>query len=363
MLVARLSLVGLMLGAALWVGDSAIDAFAFGEGTFRQQLTSPALPELSLRLFALGLVVVMSIFAQASILRRKRIEEALRETERGLRAILTNAPVVLFTTDHLGVITFSEGRGLEAAGLNASDLIGRSVFELFRDSDDVLDNIRRALDGETFTTRVDFGGATFETHYGPLHDDAGGVRGAIGVAAEITERVRAEEELQRALEAERERARRDSLTGALNHAAIIETLSEQCRASEPEPGAVLMVDLDGMKTVNDRYGHQVGDQVLIAVTKALSRDRAIVGRYGGDEFLVVLPGADRAAAERYRGVALSSVAGLGLKDPATGESIPAAASIGLAVFPQDGQTADDLIRLADRAMYTSRRVGWTKKAA
>ena len=363
MLVARLSLVGLLLGAALWVGDSAIDAFAFGEGTFRQQLTSPATPELALRLFALGLVVAMIIFAQVSILHRKRSEEALREIERGLRAILTNAPVVLFTTDHLGVITFSEGKGLEAAGLNAGDLIGRSVFELFRDSDDLLDNIRRALDGETFTTRVDFGGATFETHYGPLHDDAGWVRGTIGVAAEITERVRAEEELQQALEAERARARRDSLTGALNHAAIIETLGEQCRATEPEPGAILMVDLDGMKTVNDRYGHQVGDQVLIAVTKALSGDGAIVGRYGGDEFLVVLPGADRAAAERYRGVAQSSVAGLGLEDSTTGERILAVASIGLAVFPKDGRTADALIGLADKAMYASRRVERAKKAA
>lgn len=363
MLVARLSLVGLLLGAALWVGDAAIDAFAFGEGTFRQQLTSPAAPELALRLFALGLVVAMTIFAQVSILRRQRSEEALQKTERGLRAILTNAPVVLFTTDHLGVITFSEGKGLEAAGLNASDLMGRSVFELFRDSDDLLDNIRRALDGETFTIQVDFGGATFETHYGPLYDDAGGVRGVIGVAAEITNRVRAEGELQQALDAERERARRDSLTGALNHAAIIETLSEQCRASEPQPGAVLMVDLDGMKTVNDMYGHQVGDQLLIAVTKALSGDSAIVGRYGGDEFLVVLPGADRAAAERYRGVAQNSVAGLSLKDPVTGDSIPAAASIGIAVFPQDGQTADDLIGQADMAMYASRRVERAKKAA
>ena len=161
--------------------------------------------------------------------------------------------------------------------------------------------------------------------------------------------------LERALDTERERGRRDTLTGALNHAAITEMLRAAIYDGETKTLALAMADVDGLKAANDTYGHQVGDAVLAIVAQKLGRDGAIVGRYGGDEFVAILPGADRAAAERYRQDVLASLAEAGLTDPQTGAYVPVVASIGLAVYPGEAEAVDDLIRLSDSAMYASRR--------
>ncbi|HYM15503.1 MAG TPA: HD domain-containing phosphohydrolase, partial [Dehalococcoidia bacterium] len=83
---------------------------------------------------------------------------------------------------------------------------------------------------------------------------------------------------------------------------------------------------------------------------------AVVGRYGGDEFVAVLPGADRAAAEAYRAAALETLLHARVSDPETGTLIPVVASVGLAVYPEEADAVEDLIRLADSAMYASRRL-------
>jgi diguanylate cyclase (GGDEF)-like protein len=168
----------------------------------------------------------------------------------------------------------------------------------------------------------------------------------LGTAFDVTERKRAEEAL-------REQARRDPLTGVLNHAAIVEEL--RALASANMPHAVAMMDVDGLKAVNDTYGHQVGDQVLVAAASALAADGTLAGRYGGDEFVAVLPNADRDAAERYRERVSRSLANAGLRDPETGSSIPIVATMGLAIYPEEAESLEDLIRLSDSAMYSAKR--------
>jgi diguanylate cyclase (GGDEF)-like protein len=163
------------------------------------------------------------------------------------------------------------------------------------------------------------------------------------------------QQLEVALQAEQERACQDSLTGALNHAAIVDELRSciaECRAGSTF--AVAMADVDGLKAVNDTYGHQVGDAVLVGVANTLAQEGAIAGRYGGDEFLVVLPKMDRDAAETYREKVLRALAQTQLKD-AEGFRVPVFASIGLAVYPNEAERIDELIRLADSAMYTAKR--------
>jgi len=414
---------------------------------------------------------------------RVRAERSLAQSEERLRTFLRNVPVILFGADRHGVFTLYEGKGLERVGLRPGQFVGRSIYEVHGDHPQIIRNLERTLAGEEFSDRVTIGLVTFDVHHRPLRDDSGAVVGMTGVMFDVTDRVLAEERLRRseeryraiyeghsavqllvdtesnvivggnqaactfygysaeelaglpltaistappdvierrsalaleratclrtrhrlksgeirdvevfagaleldgrtlllgivqdiservraeaaleeksrllelALATERERARRDALTGALNHAAVTEELRQAIKKRNG-PVAIAMVDVDGLKTANDMYGHQFGDAVLVTVAQQLARSDAIVGRYGGDEFLVLLPGLDRAAAERYRREVVESLGRARVEEPATGTRVPVVASIGIAVYPDDASAIDELIRVSDGAMYATRR--------
>ena len=271
--------------------------------------------------------------------------DELARTEERLRVVAANAPIVLFSIDPDGRFTLSEGRGLERLGLAPGQVVGQSVFDLYADDPDVIENISRALAGESFTGTARAGEMVFDTHYAPVLDAAGNVTSVVGVATDVTERTRALTQLA-------EQARRDPLTGVLNHAAITRLVEEQIRIARPF--AVAMVDVDGMKVVNDTYGHLSGDAVLKAVATALASDEGIAGRYGGDEFLVVVPGADSGAAEAFAARMAAHIHETKLIDAETSATIRPPVSIGVAVFPGEASTLVDLIRVADSAMYAAK---------
>ncbi len=155
------------------------------------------------------------------------------------------------------------------------------------------------------------------------------------------------------------RARTDDLTGLLNHRTFKDWLARS--AADGEPFGLVMVDLDEFKAVNDSLGHQAGDRLLREIADAMrgaARDTDAVFRYGGDEFVLILPRSDavglRAVAERIRG-AVASVGGDGTGWRA--EGVLVAASIGTASFPVDGSTAEDVLLAADRACFVAKRGG------
>ncbi len=126
----------------------------------------------------------------------------LKQAEERLRTVVSNAPVVLFSLDAKGVFTLFEGQGLQALGLRPGEVVGRSIFEVYREAPRILENIRRVLAGEDFTASVEVeggpgAGCWFQIHYAPLRDRHGQVSGAIGVAADITESRRAAAALRR----------------------------------------------------------------------------------------------------------------------------------------------------------------------
>src|SRR4029079_1834015 len=94
------------------------------------------------------------------------------------------------------IFTLSEGEGLKELGLKSGELVGQSVFEVYRDNPRVLESVRRALTGESFSSAVDVGELTFETRYTPLTDDTGAFVGVIGVATDITENRKAQQALR-----------------------------------------------------------------------------------------------------------------------------------------------------------------------
>jgi diguanylate cyclase (GGDEF)-like protein/putative nucleotidyltransferase with HDIG domain len=208
---------------------------------------------------------------------------------------------------------------------------------------DLYQTTRDDLDTLTFKD-----GRVFERFSRPLMRD-GDPSGRVWSFRDVTENKRAEEVL-------RTQAQRDLLTATLNHASIIDAVrSASFDIAGAAPVAIIMVDVDGMKAVNDTYGHQAGDAALVAVAGALAQEGVLVGRYGGDEFLVALPGASRPAAEQYCRNVLEALSEAEVRDTFTGTAIPVVASVGLAMYPAEAESIEEAIRLADNAMYTAKR--------
>jgi diguanylate cyclase (GGDEF)-like protein len=158
----------------------------------------------------------------------------------------------------------------------------------------------------------------------------------------------------------RDEARRDPLTGVLNRAAIVERLRNGIEEAwgAGQPLAVLFLDLDRFKTINDGHGHALGDACLAAVVRCVIRELRhgdAFGRYGGEEFVVVLPGASavdaRAVAERVRADVERSCREV------EGKLIGLTISVGVAAYAGGMQSSADLIAEADDAMYEAKRKG------
>lgn len=149
-------------------------------------------------------------------------------------------------------------------------------------------------------------------------------------------------------------AAQDPLTGALNRRGILALLAAELgkHAHRQQPVSIFMVDLDRFKSINDRFGHSAGDRALIWVVSKMHemlRENDRLGRYGGDEFMIILPGASKQQAQH---IAHRMAASIG--EAAAREAACPAISIGAASAPDDGRDAASLIEAADRALYDSK---------
>jgi len=165
---------------------------------------------------------------------------------------------------------------------------------------------------------------------------------AMVLAAESTEHKRAEDHV-------RQLASSDPLTGLANYRRLIEAIDSEIKryARSHASFAILLLDLDHLKKINDRYGHLVGSRALCRLADILrlhSREIDLVARYGGDEFVVVLP-------ETSAESALLIAQRISDRLRRDSEDPPLSASTGVAVYPTDGQSLDDLLIAADRALY------------
>jgi diguanylate cyclase (GGDEF)-like protein len=173
-------------------------------------------------------------------------------------------------------------------------------------------------------------------------------------AGAVLENARLVDQLRRAADI-------DQVTAVHNHRYLQERLKQELARSgrARSPLAVLMIDLDGFKGINDRFGHADGDKVLRSIAAGIKfavRSNDIVARYGGDEFVVLMPDTPEMAA---RVVADRVVTGIRNRRHAMhdGTEVGVGASAGLAVFPDDARTPQALLRAADAAMYSVKRAG------
>lgn len=159
----------------------------------------------------------------------------------------------------------------------------------------------------------------------------------------------------------RQQSVRDALTGLSNRRYLEESLEREIARAQrkTQPLALFMIDIDHFKRLNDRYGHEAGDIVLRKIGQLLrdcTRESDIAARYGGEEFTVVLPEADRDAAMARAEALRAAVENVELNMHGTPLG-SITISIGIAIFPQHGGSPEDLMRMADQALYAAKRSG------
>ncbi len=303
--------------------------------------------------------------AYTNVTDHKRRELELRASERLNREILAGLQEGVVVVNTEGRVVAANEAAARLFGMRLDEFAGRALSAM---PVDLLDDrgqlvapermpLLRALRGEAVRASVmrfvrrDGSLLWVEAHANPLLGEDGVLYGAVASYDDVTLRVEQDRRT-------RHEADTDPLTGLANRRALERTL----RAALGRAGArgrsvaLLMLDLDGFKAVNDQRGHAAGDAVLREVARRLRRtvrERDLVARLGGDEFVVVLTdvggrsGAARDTVERVQAA---------LAEPITvdGAALALQAALGIATYPDDAGDADDLLAYADRMMYVAK---------
>jgi diguanylate cyclase (GGDEF)-like protein/PAS domain S-box-containing protein len=296
------------------------------------------------------------------ITERVQMEETLRRSEERYRAILEEIEEGYYEVDLAGNFTFVNDAACRQFGYSRQELMGMN-YRVYVPKDDVK-NVYKAWNkvyqtGESMRSflfasiRKDGTHIFLENSISPLRNKEGKIVGFRSISRDMTERKQFEQKLA-------EMATHDSLTGLPNRILLSDRLmigSELTRRSGHRL-AVLMLDLDRFKAVNDSMGHSVGDELLKAVGQRLSsmmRKSDTISRLGGDEFVLVLPQIARIDdvtkfAQRILGA---------FQEPFVFGShrLQITTSVGIAIYPEDGTNIENLLKNADSAMYLAKEQG------
>ena len=288
-------------------------------------------------------------------------EEQLLRSRARFRAILDNVPYLMWQKDPEGrYVAINKALFDKTNYKQMKDIIGKTDFDLWpkelaeqyiHDDQEVLSELKHKVIEEK---GVDHGQEYWaETFKAPIMDMRGNLLGTTGFAQDITARKKEEGKIRRL-------AHYDPLTGLPNRILLGDRLYQALAAAQRDKThmALMFIDLDKFKPINDELGHHVGDLLLKDASERMAhavRKSDTVARIGGDEFLVLLPLID--APQDALRIAEKVRTSLNLPFQIAGTRLAISSSIGIAIYPQHGTTEEELIQKADFAMYYAKASG------
>jgi diguanylate cyclase (GGDEF)-like protein/PAS domain S-box-containing protein len=289
-------------------------------------------------------------------------ERALWESKENYREVVNSVKEIIFQTNAAGEWTFLNAAWSEIIGIDVPRALGRPMADVFIEEDQprILLSIASLRQGETKDcrfearyTRRDGSLGWFDIALRARFQETGEFTGTSGTLDDITEQKRAEERIQFL-------AYHDALTRLPNRMLAQDRFQQAVALAERSHTkvALLFLDLDNFKTINDSLGHLTGDQLLKEVAGRLTecvRDTDTISRLGGDEFLVVLPALPDADA--IAPVLVKLLARLAEVFEIDEQELGTSASIGIALYPDDGADFEMILKKSDMAMYRAKDAG------
>ena len=296
------------------------------------------------------------------ITERKKAEEELKKSEQRFRDLTEHTSDWVWEVDANGVYTYSNLKVKEILGYDPDEIIGKTPFELMTPEEvkrvvpefqAIIKALKPFSGLENTNLHKNGQQVMLETNGVPILDSLGQLQGYRGIDRDITERKRNEEKIQHL-------ATHDSLTGLPNRLMFAQILNHSIQSARRNGRqlAVLFIDLDRFKIINDTKGHEAGDQLLQEIAMRYTqilRAADVISRQGGDEFVILIEDvhklsdlqliANNILASTYEPVVL------------LGDECRVTASIGISLYPQDGEDDQTLMKHADMAMYYAKEEG------
>jgi diguanylate cyclase (GGDEF)-like protein/PAS domain S-box-containing protein len=297
-------------------------------------------------------------------------DPAESESVYRMKAIYDTAPAALCLVGRDGRYLAANTAYASIYGLSSEALVGRKVEEFQPGAGDLIRKDLKCLDAgvDVPAHEVSHRGNVYQMLVKPLRNLMGQVTGITTALMDITERKRAEQELAETNRRLEHYARHDYLTGLANRRHVDEVLVDEVGRAvrERHPLSVLMVDVDFFKRYNDHYGHLLGDECLrtiaVQLKSVLHRHGDLVGRYGGEEFVAILPGTDAAGALKIAEAVREGTADLNMPHKES-EHGKVTLSIGVATLDPCTSAweiladAEALLYVADQALYAAKLAG------
>jgi len=330
-----------------------------------QQFTLPFY-QTGVMIFALTLVLSIIIFYLA-LKRERSYQVEMKQKEKRFQQLVESAHDWIWETNSEGVYTYVSPQAKKLIGYKVHDVIGKTPFDFMPKEEatrvraifeKIVKKRQDIINLENTNLHKNGQEVILMTSGTPYFDEHNQLLGYRGMDKDITRMKKHEEEITHI-------AFFDSLTGLANRDQIMQRIEEElffCKRTN-SISALLYLDLDGFKDINDSIGHDIGDQVLIEITRRIKnalRPYDIAGRIGGDEFVVLLRCSDndiKHVSPLLEQLLERILFEINQPIQIEANTLNVGVSIGVALIPMDGETTSELLRHADTAMYQAKNTG------